>query len=115
MDAKGVEGANVNDMLLLWVFHTRIFGQLFSLFHPKKSVAAFRDDDFRHTRYPTMADEEWRRLALERHEQCVLQGFEGTADERRRELERNIFTDEDVSNLRGVYEASRQQIESDTW
>ena len=60
---------------------------------------------------PVFTDEEWRRLALERHEHDVLQGFEGTADERRRELERHFFNDEDVADLSGEYEASWQQIE----
>lgn len=52
-------------------------------------------------------------MALERHEECVLRGFEGTADERTRELERHIFTDADVADLRGEYEASWQRIESE--
>jgi len=81
--------------------------------------------DLTHTRFPTMADddwqrpvftdEEWRRLALERHKHDVLQGFEGTADERQRELERHIFSDEDVAAFRereeAEYENAWQQEE----
>lgn len=60
------------------------------------------DDDWQR---PVFTDEDWRRLALERHEYFVLQGFEGTAEERRRLLERHIFTDADVATFREEMES----------
>ena len=66
------------------------------------------DDDWHR---PVFTDWEWRWLARERFEHDVLQGFEGTAEERRRLLGRHIFTDKDVEDVRGEYEGCWQQIE----
>ena len=52
-------------------------------------------------------------MARERFEHEILKGFEGTAEERRRLLGRHIFTDKDVEDVRGEYEACWQQIESE--